>query len=86
MKLVFWSAYGKPKPIKPIVRKKKVDELDKGLLLKLTGSEQNPFEKRNFNLTSQLIIADQSPEFAATLRRLADNPNPPPTTRCGMPT
>ena len=84
MKLVMWSQHGIPKP--PLkLRHKKVDELDKGLLRSLTGSERNPFEKRHFNLTAQLLVADQSPEFAATLRRLADNPNPHPTTRCGVP-
>ena len=62
-----------------------MDELDKGLLRSLTGSERNPFEKRHFNLTAQLLVADQSPEFAATLRRLADNPNPPPTAKLGRP-
>ena len=41
--------------------------------------------KRYYNLTAQLLVADQSPEFAATLRRLADNPNPPPTAKLGRP-
>lgn len=62
-----------------------LDKLDRGLLLSLTGSEENPWEKRHFNLTAQLIVADQAPEFAATLKFAADHPNPQPTTRCGMP-
>lgn len=84
MKLVMWSQHGIPKP--PLkLRHKKVDELDKGLLRSLTGSERNPFEKRHFNLTAQLIVADQAPQFAEQLKFIADHPNPQPTTRCGMP-
>ena len=84
MKLVMQSRYGTPKP--PIKsRYKKVDELDRGLLQSIAGVGENPLEKRHYNLTAQLLVADQSPEFAATLRRLADNPNPPPTTRLGRP-
>ena len=59
-----------------------LDQLDRGLLLSLTGAETNPWEKRNFNLTAQLIVADQAPAFAETLKFAADHPNQQPTTRC----
>ena len=62
-----------------------IDQLDRGLLLLMTGGEQNPWAKGSWNLTRQLLVADQSPEFAATLKFAADHPNPQPTTRCGMP-
>ena len=62
-----------------------LDSLDRGLLLSLTGSEENPWMKRSFNLTRQLQVQDQAPEFAATLKFAADHPNQQPTTRCGMP-
>lgn len=62
-----------------------LDKLDRGLLLSLTGAEVNPFEKRHWNLTAQLIVEDQAPEFASLLKFAADHPNQQPTTRCGMP-
>ena len=62
-----------------------LDKLDRGLLLSLTGAETNPWEKRHWNLTSQLLVADQAPQFAEQLKFIADHPNPQPTTRCGMP-
>lgn len=62
-----------------------MDELDRGLLLSLTGSEQNPWTKKHWNLTAQMMVVDQAPDFAETLKFQADHPNPQPTTRCGMP-
>lgn len=62
-----------------------LDSLDRGLLQLLTGSERNPWEKRHFNLTAQLIVADQAPEFAEALRIAASNPIPQPTTKLGRP-
>lgn len=61
-----------------------LDKLDRGFLQQLTGSEQNPWAKGSWNLTSQLLVADQSPEFAQTLRFMADHPEPrKPFTRLG---
>lgn len=62
-----------------------LDKLDRGLLLSLTGSERNPWEKRHFNLTAQLIVADQAPDFAEALRIAARNPITGPTTKLGRP-
>ena len=62
-----------------------LDKLDRGLLLSLTGAETNPWEKKHWNLTAQLLVEDQAPQFAATLKFAADHPNQQPTTRCGMP-
>lgn len=63
----------------------KLDDLDRNLLVKLTGAESNPFSKTHWNLTAQLIVEDQAPQFASLLKFAADHPNPQPTTRCGMP-
>ena len=61
-----------------------LDQLDRGLLLSLTGAETNPWEKKHWNLTAQMSISDQSPDFAATLKFAADHPEPrKPFTRLG---
>ena len=64
-----------------------LDKLDRGLLLSLTGAEVNPFEKRHWNLTRQLMVADQAPDFATQLKFMADHPElTRPTTKLGRPT
>ena len=62
-----------------------MDELDKGLLLSLTGADVNPWTKSGWNLTRQLLVADQSPDFALQLKFQADHPEARPTTKLGRP-
>ena len=64
-----------------------MDTLDLGLLKSLTGSEHNPWTKNHWNLTRQLLVADQAPDFALQLKFQADHPElTRPTTKLGRPT
>ena len=62
-----------------------LDQLDKGLLQSLTGADVNPWTKSGWNLTRQLLVVDQAPDFARELQIQARNPIPQPTTRLGRP-
>ena len=62
-----------------------MDTLDLGLLKSLTGDEHNPWQKQHWNLTRQLLVVDQAPDFARELQIQARNPIPQPTTRLGRP-
>ena len=63
-----------------------MDTLDQGLLKSLTGDEHNPWTKNHWNLTRQLLVADQAPDFALQLKFQADHPEARPTTKLGRPT
>ncbi len=63
-----------------------MDTLDLGLLKSLTGVETNPWAKSSWNLTRQLLVADQAPDFATQLKFMADHPEARPTTKLGRPT
>ena len=61
-----------------------MDELDRGLLLSLTGSTANPWKPEHWNLTAQLLVDDLAPAFARTLKNEADHHEPrKPFTRLG---